>query len=209
MKRNIVFRIWGPVVIPMKVAPKYIPMGVAPKRKIFLGNHFVHPNHKYQLKNKYPPLAKNRYKRIPFSCHICSLPLLWYKFDNCLCNFLQSKVSCCLHMYFLWRHHLPPDKSENDQDSDSDWFTYCIDIWLMTLLFSLQYLSESYFGNDNKIYYPTLELFCFSFTQPFTLTLTQNFVYPTLFSSALPPAIINNDQSLGGVRQHVPCDSNF
>jgi hypothetical protein len=31
-----------------------------------------------------------------------------------------SKVSCCLHMYFLWRHHLPPDKSENDQGSDSD-----------------------------------------------------------------------------------------
>ena len=25
-------------------------------------------------------------------------------------------------MYFIWRHHLPPDKSENDQDiaSDSD-----------------------------------------------------------------------------------------
>jgi hypothetical protein len=35
-------------------------------------------------------------------------------------NFLQSKVSCCLHMHFLWRHHLPPDKSENGQDSDSD-----------------------------------------------------------------------------------------
>jgi hypothetical protein len=33
--------------------------GVAPKRKVFLGNHFVHPNNKYQLKNKYPPLAKN------------------------------------------------------------------------------------------------------------------------------------------------------
>ena len=33
---------------------------------------------------------------------------------------LQCKISCCLHMYFLWRHHLPPDKSENDDDSDSD-----------------------------------------------------------------------------------------
>jgi hypothetical protein len=56
-------------------------------------------------------------------------------------------------------------KSENDQDSDSDWFTFRIDIWLLTLLFSLQYLSESCFGND------------------------KNFVYPTLFSSVPPPAI--------------------
>ena len=41
-------------------------------------------------------------------------------------------------------------------------------------------------------YNPTLELFCFSFTQ---LLLTQNFVYPTLFSS-LPPRTINNDRWL-------------
>jgi hypothetical protein len=41
-------------------------------------------------------------------------------------------------------------------------------------------------------YYPTLELFCFSFTQPF---ITQNVVYPTLFSSVPRPAI-NNDRSL-------------
>jgi hypothetical protein len=81
------------------------------------------------LKNKYPPLALHkRYKMILFSCHTCPLPLLWHEFDNCLCNFLQSKVSCCLHMYFLWRHHLPPDKSANDQDSDSDWFTILCNI---------------------------------------------------------------------------------
>jgi hypothetical protein len=24
-----------------------------------------------------------------------------------------------MHMYFLWRHHLSPDKLENDQDSDT------------------------------------------------------------------------------------------
>ena len=41
-----------------------------------------------------------------------------------------------------------------------------------------------------NFYYPTLELFCFSFTQPFTHS--QNFVYPTLFFS-VP---INNDRSL-------------
>jgi hypothetical protein len=138
------------------------------------------PNLKYQLKNKRPPLAKKLYKMIPFSCHTCPLPLLWHEFDNCLCNFLQCKVSCCLHMYFLWRHHLPPDKSENDQDSDSDWFTYCKYMWLLTLLFSLQYLSESCFGNDNKclipnpwvvlfFIYPTFYSLKILFTQPFSL----------------------------------------
>ena len=40
-------------------------------------------------------------------------------------NFLQSNVSCCLYMYFLLRQHLPPDKSENDQDSDSLLFRAC------------------------------------------------------------------------------------
>jgi hypothetical protein len=109
------------------------------------------------------------YKTIPFSCHSCPFSLLWHKFDNCLCNFLQSKVSCCLHMYFLWRHHLPSDKSESDQDSDSDWFTYCIDIWLPTLLFSLQYLSEPCSGNDNKFLLPNPWVVLF-------------FIHPTLYS---------------------------
>jgi hypothetical protein len=164
--------------------------GVVPKRNVFRGKNVAEPTIKkskkilpsleYQLKNKYLPLAKNVTKRIPFSCHTCPLPLLGHEFDNCLCNFLQSKISCCLHMYFLWRHHLPPDKSENDQDSDSDWFTYCIDIWLSTLLFTLQYLSESCFGNDNKFLlpnpwvvlffiYPTFYSLKILFTQPFTL----------------------------------------
>jgi hypothetical protein len=49
-------------------------------------------------------------------------------------------------------------KSENDQDSDSCRliYIYCIDIWLLTLLFSLQYLSESRFENDNKFLLPNL-----------------------------------------------------
>jgi hypothetical protein len=111
-------------------------------------------NLKCQLKKYIPTPGQKLYKRILFSCHTCPLPLLSHEFDNCLCNFLQSKVSCCLHMYFLWRHHLPPDKSENDRDSDSDRFTYCIDIRLLKLLFSLQYLSESCFGNDNHFLLP-------------------------------------------------------
>ena len=102
-----------------------------------------------------------------------------------LFKFLQFKVSCCLHMYFLWRHHLPPDKSENDQDSDSDWwFTYCIDIWLLTLLFGFQYVSASCFGNDNTFLIVPIELFSFSFTQPF---IHSKFgLHLTLFSSVPP-----------------------
>jgi hypothetical protein len=76
-------------------------------------------------------------------------------------------------------------KSENDQDSDSDWFTYCIDIWLLTLLFSLQYLSESRFGNDTKFLLPNPWVVLF-FIYP-TFLLTQNVVYPTLFCSVPPP----------------------
>jgi hypothetical protein len=53
-----------------------------------------------------------------------------------------------------------------------------------------------------NFYYPTLELFCLSFTHSYdlpNLLLTQNFVYPTLFSSAPPPAI-NNDRSFSPVQ---------
>ena len=89
--------------------------------------------------------------------HFCGMNLItaWAT------NFLQFKVSCCLHMYFLWRHHLPPDKSENDQDNKS-----------LLLCFSFT------------------QLYCFVFHLP-NLLLTQNFVYPTLFSS-VPPLAINN-----------------
>jgi hypothetical protein len=124
-----------------------------------------------------PTPGQKRYKKIPFSCHTCPLPLLWHEFDNGLWNFLQSKVSCCLHMYFLWKHYL---FCQNDQDSNSDLFTYCIDKWLLKLLFSLQYLSESCFGNDNKFLwpnpwvvlffiYPTFYSLKILFTQPFSL----------------------------------------
>ena len=74
--------------------------GVAPKRNMFLGKTFANPtikksksflaNLEYELKNKYPPLAKNFTKGIPFSCHNSPLPLLSHEFDKC--NFLQSKV---------------------------------------------------------------------------------------------------------------------
>ena len=118
-------------------------------------------------------------------CHTCPLPLLWHEFDNCLtCNFLQWKASCCLHKYFLWRHHLPPDKSKNDQDSDSDIhiiLTY--NCWYHLLVFNI------WASHEILITHATLELF--SFTQPFTT----NFVYPTIFSPVSPP-VKKNDQSL-------------
>jgi hypothetical protein len=122
------------------------------------------------VQSSHPPTpGQTLYKRIPFGCHT--------EFDNCLCNFLQSKVSCCCTC--LWRHHLL-EKSENDQDRDSVWFTCFIDIWLLTLLFSFQYLSESCFGNDNTFLLPNpwVVLFFINptfyslkilFTQPFTL----------------------------------------
>jgi hypothetical protein len=59
-----------------------------------------------------------------------------------LCNILQSKVSYCLHTYFLLSHHLPPDKLENGQDSH---IVLIYDCCLLTLLFSLQHVSESCF----------------------------------------------------------------
>jgi hypothetical protein len=112
---------------------------------------------------------------------------MWHEFDNGLWNFLQSKVSCCLHMYFLWRYHLSPNKSENDQEIvtliDSH-IVLTYDWLLLKLLFSLQYFSESCFGNDNKFLlpnpwvvlffiYPTFYSLKILFTQPFSLRSAQ------------------------------------
>jgi hypothetical protein len=141
-----------------------------------------------------PTPGQKLYKRIPFSCHTCSLPLLWHELLHVNCQ----------HIYFLWRHHLPLGKSGN---GNSNWFTYYIDIWLLILIFtfSLRYLSESCFGNDNTF------LGCFVFHLP-NILLAQNFVYPTLFSSVPPPAI-NNDRSLNsfyfGYRSPIRLRNNF
>jgi hypothetical protein len=144
----------------------------------FLAKNLL-PNFKYQLINNYPPLAKNRLQKDTESL----LPLLWHEFDNGLWTFLQSKVSCCLHMYFLWKHHL---FCQNDQDSDSDWFIYCIDKCHCWHCFSVNnILTVSHvFEMTINFYYPTLELFCFSFTQPFTYL---KFCLPNLFSLRCHP----------------------
>jgi hypothetical protein len=70
---------------------------VAPKRKDFRGKNFADPTalkskkFDYQLKNKYPPMAKNFTK----VCH--------------------SVVTHVIY-HFLWRQHLSPNKLEYDQD---------------------------------------------------------------------------------------------
>jgi hypothetical protein len=97
--------------------------GVTPKRNVFVAKNIADPTIKkwkknfpqpqISIKNKYPFLVQNFTKG-----YRSVVALVLYHFCD-MRNFLQSKVSCCLHMYFLRRHHLPPDKSENDQD-DSD-----------------------------------------------------------------------------------------
>jgi hypothetical protein len=97
-------------------------VGVAPKRNVFRGKIKILltrplkkskiwlPNLNYQLKNnlKNKPSMTKSFTKDTIQLHM-SLPLLWHEFDNCLWNFLQSKASCCLHMYFLWGHHLCMD----------------------------------------------------------------------------------------------------
>jgi hypothetical protein len=170
------FKIFSRKDLSVRDRSLYFCRGVAPKHQT--------STIKYQLKNKHPPLAKKLHIRIPFSYHTCPnypLPLLWHEFDKCLCNYLQSKVSSCLHMYFLWRH-FHPDKSENDQNSDSDWFTYRIltyDCWHCFLVF---YTWVRIFVTIH-FYYSTLELLllCFSFTPPFSHSnfgSTSPFLFP-------------------------------
>ena len=133
------------------------------------------PNRKYQLKNKYPPLDTIQLSHLCFS-HFCGMSLI----TPCAIFSLETPFAS-------WQIG-----KINDQDSDSDWFIYCIDIWLLTLLFSLQYLSHAIEMTTN-VYYTNLELFCFSFTQPFTHS---KFYLPNPFFFGATPPPINNDRSL-------------
>jgi hypothetical protein len=102
---------------------------VAPKRKDFRGKNFADPTalkskkFDYQLKNKYPPMAKNFTKRY----HSVVTRVLYYHFcDTSLitdweifCS-LKFRVVCTC-TFFGDMHYLSPNKLENsDQDSDSD-----------------------------------------------------------------------------------------
>jgi hypothetical protein len=118
------------------------------------------------------------YKRIPFSCHTCSLPFLWHKFDNCLCNFLQSIKFhvVCTCTFFGDTICLLTNRKMIKMVTLIDLHDCCI------LIFNI-WVSRALEMTIN-FYYPTLELFVFHLPN---LLLTYNFVYPTLFSSVPPP----------------------
>jgi hypothetical protein len=82
----------------------------------------------------------------------------------------------------------------SDSDWLIDWFTYHTDIWLLTLLLVFNIWVSHALEMTINFYYPTLELFCFSFTQPFTHS---KFCLPNPFLfGATPPPSKKNDQSL-------------
>jgi hypothetical protein len=108
--------------------------------------------------------------------HFCDMRSIsvWDEFD---------KVSFCLHMYFLWRHNLAPDKLENDQDIVTlidlhIVLTYdCCHCFLAFYIFEWEYLR-----NDNNFLLPNTWVVLLSFTQPFThstFCLPNHFLFGT------------------------------
>ena len=119
-------------------------------------------------------------------------PFVGQAYNMILIALAIGRLQAADHKSTITTSLLSPNKSKNYQDSDSDWFIYCIDIRLLTLLLSLQYFSESSFGNesnDNKFVLPNPWVALF-------------FIYPTLFSSVPHPAI-NNDRSLTGLKEVI------
>ena len=86
--------------------------GVAPKRNVFLGRTVANPTIK---KSKTFLLNKINSAVTHALYHFCDMSL---KTAYAIFCSLEFHIVCA-HMYFLWRHHFPPDKSENDQDNDS------------------------------------------------------------------------------------------
>jgi hypothetical protein len=143
MYKVIMFSLWhghvyckGPVVI--------YGGGVVPKRNVFRCKNFADPankklkiwlpNLKYQLKNKYPPLAKNFTR----GYHSVVTYVLYHFRDMSLIKYCEIFCSLkfnivCTCTFVGDSMHLSPNELENDQDSDSVWCTYCIDIWLTTV----------------------------------------------------------------------------
>jgi hypothetical protein len=101
-----------------------------------------------------------------------------YDFMSLISFILSAHVH--VHTYFLWRHYLPPDKSENDQDSDTNWFTYCINCHMIVAGVAFQCSMfewvMSCFGNDNKFLLPKHGIVLF-------------FICPTLYSLTILFAI--------------------
>jgi hypothetical protein len=151
---------------------------VAPKRNVFRGKNFADPtikkskiwlpNLKYQLKNNYTPLAKNVTKGYHSVVthvlyHFCDTSFITacaifcsLKFHNvCTCSFFGDTI--CL---------LTNRKMVKIVTLIDSHIVLTYDCWHCFLVFNI-WVSHALEMTIN-FYYPTLELFCFSFTQPFT-----------------------------------------
>jgi hypothetical protein len=132
------------------------------------GQKFILSNLKYQLKNKYPPVTKNFTKGyhsvvIHVLYHFCDMSLTTayaifcsLKFHVvCTCTFFGDTI--CL----LTNRKMIKIVTLIDLN-----IVLTYDCWYCFLVFNI-WVSHAFEMTIN-FYYPTLELFCFSFTQPFT-----------------------------------------
>jgi hypothetical protein len=151
------------------------------------------PNFKYQLKNKYPPLTKNvtkGYQSVVTHVlyHFCDMRLITACESFCSLKF----HIVCTCTFFVDTICLPTNRKmvkivtlitvyRNALIDSHIAFTY--DCWHC---FSVSNISVSCaFEMTIFFYYPTPELFCFSFTQPFTHS---KFCLPNLFLFGATPS---------------------
>jgi hypothetical protein len=155
---------------------------VATKRNVFRGKNFADPtikksriwlpNLKYELKNKYPPLAKyftKGYRSVVTYVlyDFCDMSLITY--CEIFCSLKFNIVCTCT---FFGRYHAFVSPQIGKWSRLWLWLIhklywhrtgYCWHCFLVSNI-SVSHALEM----TINFYYPTLELFCFSFTQPFT-----------------------------------------
>jgi hypothetical protein len=172
-------------------------VGGTAKRNVFRGKDFADPT----IKKSRIWLPNLKYQNI--NTHSFVTHVLYHFCDTSLimvCEiFCSLKVSCCLHMYFLWRHHLSPNNRKMIK------IVTLIDSHIVLTNECWQYIAFQSpiflwvrLWKDNKFLLPNPWAFFLFFIYQLAVfyLLTQKFVYPTLFSSVLPPPPINNDRSL-------------
>jgi hypothetical protein len=141
-------------------------------------------------KNKYPSVTLGR--KLTKGYHSVVTPILTTSVTWVMITACAIFCSLKFHVFCTSVHFgdsiFPHDKSENDQDIDSGWFTYSIsltyDCWHCFLVFNIwvRHALEM----TIILYYPILELFCFSNTQPFTETYSK-FCLPNPFLFGATP----------------------
>jgi hypothetical protein len=121
-------------------------------------------------------MAKNFKDTIIQLSHM-SFTTLWLEFDIACAIFCSLKFHVVsMHMYFLWRHHLPPDKMIKIVTLIDLYIILTYDCWHCFIVFNIwvsHALEMAIF-----FYHPTLELFGFHLPN---LLLTQNFCLPNSF----------------------------